>query len=251
MSVIYRVLIVGLLSISASAVAESLFDFKVSTPEGSWVVREVTTTDHKGRQKVTIIKQKNLGSERRQGQDYYWLETEIDVYKLKKGKRKRDGEHMVMKVLVPKKIMSSDPANVVNNLQGFGQEIIMQTGDNRPMRLSGGGMLAGATLKAMGVEVKYQFTAKGTETIETAAGQFKTRKVAGTGHTSSKILFKKIEIESQSMLWISDKVPFGIVKSDNTDLINGKEQRSQTVLMKYANSGALSAIKGEVLQMPF
>ena len=247
----YRVLIVCLLSISADVGAEPLFDFSASTPEGSWALREVTTTDHKGRQTVSIIKQKYLGSEQRQNQVYYWLETEVDNYKLKKGKRKRDGEHMVLKVLVSKEAMDSDPANVVNNLQGFGQVIIMQTGDSQPMMLTGGGMLAGAALQAMGFEVNYQFTVEGTETINTAAGQFKARRVAGTGSSSAKILFKKFEVKSQSVMWFSEEVPFGIVQSESTDLINGKEQRSQTVLIEYARSGAVTEITGKVLQMPF
>jgi len=251
MSIIFRVLIICTLSVAADAVAESLFNFAASTPEGSWAVREVTTTDHKGRQTVTVTRQKYLGSEQRQGQTYYWLETEMDNYKLKKGKRKPEGEHMVMKVLVSKEAMNSDPANVVNNLQGFGQEIIMQTGDSQPLMISGGGMLAGATLQAMGIEVNYQFNEEGTETIDTAAGQFKARRVAGSGSSSGKILFKKIEIESKSLMWISDEVPFGIVKGENTDLINGKKQTSQTVLMEYARTGAVTAITGEVMQMPF
>ena len=251
MPAIYRFLIIVMLSISANAGAEPFFDFSASTPEGSWALREVTTTDHKGRQTILVITQKFLGSEQRQGQTYYWLESEMDNYKLKKGKRKREGEHVVLKVLVSKEAMSSDPANVINNLQGFGQEIIMQTGDSQPLMISGGGILAGATLKAMGVEVKYQFTVEGTETIATAAGTFKTKRVAGKGNTSARILFKKIEMQSQSVLWISKKVPFGIVQSESTDIINGKEERSKTVLLEYARSGAETAITGEVIKMPF
>ena len=112
-------------------------------------------------------------------------------------------------------------------------------------------MLAGAALQAMGFEVNYQFTVEGTETINTAAGQFKARRVAGTGSSSAKILFKKFEVKSQSVMWFSEEVPFGIVQSESTDLINGKEQRSQTVLIEYARSGAVTAITGKVLQMPF
>jgi len=175
----------------------------------------------------------------------------MDNYKLKKGKRKREGEHMVIKILVSKKAMSSDPANVINNLQGFGQEIIMQTGDNQPMLISGGGKLAGLMLKAMGIKTNYKFTEKDPESIETKAGNFKARRVLGEGSTSSKVLFKKIKIESQSVMWISEQVPFGIVQSESTDLINGKEQHTQTALTDYAKSGAVTAISGEVLKMPF
>ncbi len=251
MSTVYRVLIICMLGISANAGAESFFNFNDSTPEGSWATREITTTDHKGRQTVMIIKQKNLGSEQRQGQAYYWLETEMDNYKLKKGKRKRDGEHMVMKMLVSEEAMNSDPANVVNNLQGFGQEIIMQSGESQPMMISGGGMMAGAAMQAMGIEMNYEFTEEGTETIETATGKFEARRIAGKGSTSTKVLFKKIVVESQSLMWFSAKVPFGIVKGENTDLINGKEQHSKTLLLDHAMSGAVTAITGEVMQMPF
>ncbi len=251
MAIIFRVLIVCMLSISADVAAESFFDFSASTPEGSWAVREITMTDHKGRQSVIVMKQKFLGSEQREGQTYYWLETEMDNYKLKKGKRKRDGEHMIMKVLVSKEAMNSDPANVVNNLQGFSQEIIMQSGDDQPVNMSGGGLMVSAALKAFDIKIKYQFTVEGEETIDTAIGQFKTKRVSGTGSSSVKILFKKIETKSQSLMWISDEVPFGIVRGEATDTINGKEEHSKTVLTEYANSGAVTAINGEVVEMPF
>lgn len=251
MPAVYRILILVMLSVSANAVAEPFFDFSASTPEGGWALREVTTTDHKGRQTVLVIKQKYLGSEQREGQAYYWLESEMDSYKLKKGQRKREGEHTVVKALVPQTAMSSDPANVLNNLQGFGQEIILQTGDSQPLLITGGGKLAGVALKSMGVKVNYQFTVEGTETINTAAGTFKAKRVTGTGNTSAKILFKKIEMQSQSVLWISEEVPFGIVQSESTDIINGKEQRSKTVLLDYGRSGAKTAITGEVIKMPF
>jgi len=105
MSIISRVFAVCMLGISTQASAESFFDFSASTPEGSWALREITTTDHKGKQTVAVMRQKYLGSEQRQGQTYYWLETEMDNYKLKIGKRKPEGEHTVLKVLVSEKAM--------------------------------------------------------------------------------------------------------------------------------------------------
>ncbi len=251
MSKLTRMLMVCMLCTSVEVSAASLFDFEASTPEGGWALSEVTTTNHKGKRSVAVIRQKFLGSEQRGDQIYYWLETEVDNFKIKKDKRKPDGEHIVMKVLVSQKAMDSDPANVVNNIQGFGKEIIMQMGDNPPMMISEGGALAGSLMKSMGIEVNYQFTEKGTETIDISAGQFKAKRVEGSGSTSSKILFKKIEVESQSVIWISKKVPFGIVKSENTDIINGKVQHSLTVLTEYGNSGAVTAITGEVIKMPF
>lgn len=251
MSTLYRVFIVCMLAISAEVSAASFIAFEASTPEGSWVVSEVTTTDDKGKQTVTVTRQKFLGSEQRDGQTYYWLETEMDSFKVKKGERKADGDHIVMKVLVSKEAMNSDPANVINNMQGFGKEIIMQTGDSQPMKISEGGMLAGTMMKSMGIEVNYQFKEEGTETVETNVGQFKAKRVTGSGSTSTKILFKTIEVQSKSVVWISEKVPFGIVKSENTDIVNGKEQHSKTALIEYGKSGAVTAITGEVMEMPF
>lgn len=251
MSTFYRVFIVCMLGISAEVSAASFIAFEASTPEGSWVVSEITTTDDKGKQTVATTKQKFLGSEQRGGQTYYWLETELDNFKVKKGKRKADGDHVVMKVLVSKEAMSSDPANVINNMQGFGKEIIMQTGDSPPMKMKEGGMLAGTMMKSMGIEVNYQFKEEGTETVETNAGQFKAKRVTGSGSTSSKILFKTMKVQSKSVMWLSEKVPFGIVKSENTDLINGKEHHSQKVLIEYGRSGAVTAITDDVMEMPF
>ncbi len=251
MSLIFRILSVLLLGVSTQVNAEPLFDFSASTPEGSWAVRETIVTNHKGKQTATLTRQKYLGSEQRQGKTYYWLETEIDNYKIKKNKRKRDGEHMILKVLVSEDVMNSDPANVVNNLQGFGKEIIMQTGDNPPMKMVEGGLLAGTLMKSMGMEVNYKFTPEGKETIDTVAGDFKARRVTGVGSAHTKILFKKFDMQSQSVMWFSDRVPFGIVKSENTDTVNGKESHSQTQLLEYASSGAVTAITGEAQQMPF
>ena len=147
--------------------------------------------------------------------------------------------------------MNSDPANVVNNIQGFGKEIIMQSGDSQPMMMSEGGMLAGTMMKSMGIEVNYQFNEEGAETVDTIAGQFEAKRIAGSGSTTSKILFKKMVIESQSVMWISEKVPFGIIKSENNDVINGKQQQSHTELTEYGTNGAKTAITGEVTKMPF
>lgn len=251
MSYISRVLAICILGISTHVSAEPFFNFSASTPEGSWALREIKTIDHKGRQTVMVVKQKYLGSEQRQGQTYYWLETEMDNYRIKKDKRKPEGEHTVLKVLVSEEAMSSDPANVVNNLHGFGKEIIMQSGDSPPMMMNEGGLLAGTLMKSMGIEVNYQFNVEGSETIDTDAGAFKAKRITGSGSTSSKILFKKMEVKSRSIMWVSDKVPFGVVKGESSDTINGKESKSHTRLLEFARSGAVTAITGDPKKMPF
>lgn len=251
MKVTNQILLTFSILFTVNVNADTFFNFEASTPVGSWAVKEVTTTDHKGRETVAVTRQKYLGSEEHEGETYIWLETEMDNFKVKKEKRKRDGEHIVMKVLMAKSLMNSDPANVLNNLQGVGKKIILQTGEGNPIEISDGGMFAKVALKALGTEMNYSFTQDGSETLDTAMGKIETTRIAGSGSSSTKILFKKIEVQSQSMMWVSDDVPFGMVKMESTDLVNGKEQTSSSILTEFGTSGAVTAITGEVQEMPF
>lgn len=241
------------LGATAGAIAEPIYDFATATPAGSWQLREEVTTDHKGRQAVTVVKTKMLGSEERDGRPHYWIEMETQAYKVnRKGERKPDGEPSVMKVLVDSSSMLNDPAAAMNNLSGFGREIVVQTGDNPPMAISEGGMMASALLKGMGASFDYQFetTGGGMETITVPAGEFRARRIAGTGKSEVRVLLKKMTVESDIEVWISDEMPFGTVKTVANNLVNGKPQKVEGVTLEYGASGAVSAITGEPQTMP-
>jgi hypothetical protein len=242
-------LVLMLPAVSARASDELTFDFAKTTPVGSWQVREQTTTDHKGKQKLSVVKSSVVGTETRNGEEYYWIESEVTNYKLKKGKRKQDGKRTIVKALVKASALEGDLANAVNNLSAFGEEIIMQTGDNDPIKLSGAGSLAQGMMKALGVKVNYDFEAQGEEEIEVPAGSFDCRKIAGKGSTETKVVFKKIKVESESVIWIG-KVPFGVAKMISDDVINGKQQHSEAVVIEYGTSGAETQITKEPKEMP-
>ena len=231
--------------------AQVNFDILSSTPVGSWQLREDTNTDHKGRKSVIQIRSSMLSSEMRQGEKFYWIEMVMDSFMVKKnGDRKKDGDQMVMKTLVAESSMSGDPANVMTNLRGFGTEIIMQTGNSDPMRLTGEGGMFGSMMQAMGTEVNYNFSELGDESVTVAAGDFDTRKIQGSGFTEAKVVFKKIRVESDSIVWMSKKVPFGMVKSEGTSITNKKKSAHSSELLEFGMTGAISLITKEPQELP-
>ena len=227
------------------------FDLLGATPEGSWQIREDIQTYSKGRQNGTTIKSSMLGSEMRNGEKHYWLEMAIDSFKInKKGKRKNVGDRTLMKSLIAEQAFKGDPANVMGNLRGFGVEVIVQSGKEDPMRISGtGGMMAGV-MAAMQTEIKYDFEQLPAEQVTVKGGDFHADKIQGHGVVDMKVLFKKIHVESDTTMWLSKKVPFGIVKIAGTSTINGKQSSNTAELLEFGNSGALSEITKEPVDMP-
>ena len=151
------------------------FDLLKATPIGSWQLREDTSTDHKGRQTVMTLKSSMLGEESREDKQYYWIEMVMNSFKVKKGKRKANGDQVVMKTLISADTFNGDPANIMTNLKGLGEELIMQNGEDDPMIFRGAGGFMGGMMKGMGTEVHYDFTDLGTETVQLPAGEFEAK----------------------------------------------------------------------------
>jgi len=146
--------------------------------------------------------------------------------------------------------LRSDPANAINNLSGFGKEIIIQTGDAQPMRMNEGGLFAQTMMQGLGVEVKYDFQPAGTEKVTVPGGSFQATKIKGSGSVNTKIMMKRIVVENRSTLWLSKKVPFGTIRTVTEGTMNGKPTRSEDVLLEYGTSGAQTLITQEPLSMP-
>lgn len=238
------------LALPASA-AEINFNLLKSTPVGSWQEREQITTDHRGRTTATVMRSALLGEETRNGKQYYWVEMALQSYKVsKKGKRSKDGDKVILKSLVPATALQADPANALTNLRGFGEEIIMQSGKEQPMRVTGGGGLMSGMMQAMGTEVNYDFAEVGQESVTVPGGTFATTKITGSGSTQTKVVFKTIRVESDSTVWISENVPFGMVKSVGTSTTNGKQSTHADELLAFGLSGAESQITGEPQDLP-
>ena len=215
------------LSAPAAVAGDAIdFDFLASTPVGSWQEREQVVEDG-GKESVSVVRVKYLGDEERGGETFAWIETEMSNFKVKKGQRKPQGEPMAVKFLMKKSLLEGDVVNAVGAFSDLAAEIIMQTGDNQPMRIKG----AGSMMDAM------------TQDCDRYRGQ---------GTSTVKVMIKTITVESRSSQWLSDEVPFGIVKVVSDDTVNGKTQHSESRLLAFGTSGAASVITGEPqdLEMP-
>lgn len=221
-----------------------------ATPVGSWQLREDTSTDHKGRQTVTQMRSSLIAEETRDGEKHYWIEMVMNSFKVKKGVRKSSGDMVIMKSLVAENALRGDPANAVNNLRAFGKEIIMQTGDQDPIIIRGAGGMAESMMQAMGTKVSYSYSFVGDEDVTVKAGTFPARKIQGSGATEMKVMFRKISVTSDNTAWISDRVPFGMVKADGESVTNGKKSIHSSELLEYGDSGATTLITKTPQEMP-
>ncbi len=235
-------------SVSAKGVQWNLIE---STPIGSWQLREEVETNHKGKQTVNLIRTSMLSMEERDGEPHYWVETSMQTFKLRKnGKRKAKGKPVVMKALMPESLFTSDPSNAMENLQSMGTEVIVQQGKQKPMRIGDTSALMQAASAIAKVEMTYDFSELGKETVEVDAGKFDTKKIAGSADVEVKVLFKKIKANSQSTIWIAKQVPFGTVKMQDETTTNGKVSQTEGRLLEYGMSGATSQITGEIQDAP-
>lgn len=226
-------------------------DLLKSTPVGSWQIREDSTTNHKGKETISVVKTSLVGEETRNGKQYFWIEMAMDTYKVsKKGKRKKKGKRLVMKSLVAADALKGDPGNAAKNLRAFGEEMIMQTGNQKPMRMKGSGGLMEGMMKAMGTEINFDYELKGSEKVTVPAGEFNTEVLTGSGVAESKVVFKTIRVESETTTWLSDAVPFSIVKSEGSSKTNGKPSTEKSTLIEFGMSGATTEITQEPEDMP-
>ena len=221
-----------------------------STPVGSWQLREDTTTDRKGKKTVTQMRSSLIAEVMRDGEKHYWIEMAMESFEIKRGKRKPSGDTVIIKSLVPESALQDDPANAVNNLRAFGKEIIMQSGDADPIMIRGAGGLAGSMMQAMGMKVSYEYDYVGNESVSVTAGEFPARKIQGSGATEFKMMMRKTRITSKNTAWLSDRVPFGIVKAEGETVTNGKKSTNVAELLAYGTSGASTQITKTAQELP-
>jgi len=235
-----------MLAVTSTAAFSANYDLAKSTPIGSWQLRQELTTDASGKQQLSEIRTSMVGAEKREGVDYVWVEMAIQQFKVKKGvKGNPNGNATIVKVLLEKSLMSGKPEEVFNNMRGMGKEIIMQTGDSEPMKIEEGGMMGGALMQALGMEIDYQFKDAGSEKLDTPSGKVACKIMEGQGSVTAKIVFKTIRVDSKIKQWLSDDVPFGIVKSEAANTTDGKTSTVEGKLLEFGKSGAVSQIKGE------
>lgn len=239
------------LSLGGSAAAATVdFNFEDSTPVGSCQEREQITIDEDGKQTGSAMRIAYLGDEDRGGELFSWVEMEMNNFKVKKKGRKPQGDTIFIKILMKKSAFEVDIANALSNFNDMATEVIMQSGDGQPLRIKGAGSMMGGMMQGMGLQVSYTTTKDGNERLTVPAGTFECDRYKGEGSSSMKIMFKTMKTQSKATQWISNDVPFGIVKIVSDDVINGDPQHSETVLTGFGLEGAVSKITGEPQEMP-
>jgi hypothetical protein len=237
-----------LATVCGSAPQAAELDLLSVTTQGSWQEREQTTTNEKGEKTVLSIRVSLVGEEVRDGEPCVWIESELQMTRVdRKGKSKQE-KPIVSKALVKRSALSVDPTNALRNPFDQAVEIITQVGDQDPMRFSG--KMLGKAGDILGVQVSYAFQEQGTESVTVPAGTFQTLHLKGSGSASTKIVIKRIEVQSQGDFWYSAQVPFGLVKGQGTDVVNGKSQSWTTELKSYGTSGAATKITKPPQDMP-
>ncbi len=235
---------------SSSAYAVGEFNFKKATPLGSWSVREDLTTNHKGKQTVAVVKTSLVDKEMVEGSLHYWVEVEMQNYKLKKDKRKKQGDKMIMKVLIDSSTFSDSPANVVGNLNKYASTVIMQNGNADPMKIEQGGAMAQSMMSAMGVSVEFDFSEGGSKKVNVPAGNISCKVLKGSGTTETKVMIKTFKVSSETESCYSNDIPFGLVYSTADIVTNGKKSTTESKLMEFGKSGAVTAITKTPTEMP-
>lgn len=118
----------------------------------------------------------------------------------------------------------------------------MQSGDQDPIRITGAGGMAESMMQSMGTKISYTYDLIGDEDVTVPAGSFPARKIQGTGTAEMKVIFKKVSVTSNNTAWLSDQVPFGMVKSEGESITNGKTSSHSSELLEYGDSGAVTQI---------
>lgn len=219
-----------------------------STPQGSWQVREQTSTNQKGERTTTLVRTSLVGTEQRDGEPCLWIETEVLTTTVDKKGKAKQGQPILGKALVKRSAFELDSSNAVRNPMDFAVEVVTQIGDENPIRFSGKSLSKAGDI--LGVSVTYAWQQVGTESVTVPGGSFQALHLKGSGTSETKVLFKKIKVESQSDMWYSTQVPFGLVKGQGSDVVNGKTESWTMELKEYGRSGAVTKITKTPQELP-
>jgi hypothetical protein len=238
-------LLLALLIGAGTARADVPFDLLAATPPGSWQRQESVTTDSAGDRILTVIETALLQEAQHRGIPHVWVQTEVNTFQLgAAGQREPVGERTVVQALVERRVLAAGAFGGMDNLRRFGKEIIYQVGAQQATRVSGAGQLA-ATLAAMtGANTTPVLTPLGAETLATSAGRFETHRLGSQFRSSGQMLGQTVSIDVQGTVWLSPAVPFGFVRSDSIESINGVASSTRAELVAYGRSGASSKITG-------
>jgi hypothetical protein len=239
--------IAGCVAIGA-AHAQPTLDLLKGTPVGSWQTRLHTSTSEAGETTAMTMTNSLLGEEPRDGEKYVWVETEIQTTKTDKNGKSKTNPTVVAKALVKRSALEGNGLNAMRNPLGSASEIIMQVGDKDPIRYTG--KTIGQANGAMGMQVNYTWQEAGSESVTVPGGTFDCKRLHGKGNVETKVLIKTFKVESEGDWWFSTAVPFGMVKAEGKQVVNGKPETFTMQLKSFGSSGAKSKITKTPTDVP-
>lgn len=233
------------------------FDMAATMPVGAWQEREEITRNAKGKETNRVrLWMGVVGEETVGGVRHLWFEARTRTYKVKRnGEVVRKGkEQAVMQTQVEASALE-DFNNPMANFRKYAKKIIVQNGEGeKPMLIEGAGGLADSMMKAFGTNMDYEISDTGErEAVTTPAGTIDAQKWAGTASVEMKVLIRKIKVDSEIESWMSEDVPFGVVRQNIKNVTNGKASATDSELIGFDMEGATSSIdraQAETLQIP-
>jgi hypothetical protein len=224
--------------------AEVPFDLLAATPVGSWQRQESVNTDSDGNRLLSVIETGLLGEETRGGVPLVWVQTEVQVYRLgAAGAREPSGDRTVVQALVERSALAAGTLGG-DYLRRLGREVIYQVGSEPPTRVSGAGQIAAAMASMSGTNTTPVLTPQGRETVTVAGARFDAHRLGSTFQSNAQLLGHRVTVDMQGTLWLSPTVPFGFVRSDTREVVNGVPSTTRSELISFGTSGAVSKITG-------
>ncbi len=249
----FRLLIVAIACLFTASIsmAMEMPNYLASTPVGSWVTMEETTTRGK-KTEVMEMTRSLVGEENVDGKRHLWIEMKTQTYKVnRKGIRKAHGDPAIIKLLTDASVFNGNAANILGNIRNLAVRMYVKNGD-KVMDLSGGGAFADAMLQATGTSMDFKMTdLNERRNIETPLGTVSANLYQGVGEASVKVLIKTVNTRTETQMWLSDEVPFGLVESTSKTTINGNEESGSSRIVAVGMSGAASEIDENSAANPF
>ena len=246
-----RLLIISLTTLSLPPLALS-FDMSKTLEVGGWQEREEITYNTKGKKtNITTVWVGIVAKEEIAGVPHVWMEMRTQTYREnRKGERKPKGDRAIMKTSIEESALTNfdDP---FNNMRKFAKDTIIKNGNAKPMRMRAGGMMADMILKAFGASIEFNLAPSGkVETVTTAAGNFSASQFLGSGTVEMQVLIRRVRIDSEIDMWLSEDVPMGVVKQHITNTQGKKVTRIETQLLSHGTDATSLIDNSEAQDMP-
>lgn len=230
--------VLALLFVSPSFASEDCdtrFDLLAASPVGSWQLSREISVGRDGQRAGRISRTSMLGEELRDGVKHYWVEIASQPIRVEaNGDNVADGDKFIVLSLVPEPILRCAKESLLN-LSQHAVDSVVQMGDQAPARIA----VDDGSSKTSSVRSNrssQRITDLEAEPLQLNTKVFETLKL----NIFRRINNDKAKVNARSdlVLWYSNAVPFGIIKTEGTSVINGEPKKSTREILEFSLTGA-------------